>query len=247
LCTYAHSRLRQSIRWSCAYGRIAAMKHRAQAGFSLIELLIVIAIVGILAGIVYVNFGGSSSAGRDAQRVTDLRNLQSAIEQYKQKYGRYPERGCSVSGNTFATETSCPGSYISGLAPEFIPRLPSDPRRDTGVGYAYLTNADGTVYKLMADRTVESEIVTDSHSFKSCDILHNNGSDNLNVAGWCSAVHFSGNNAPTHCQSSNIRFQRSYAVWGGYAPPRVIGGTNEFQGDSTDVSRMRDTTNVICR
>lgn len=76
---------------------------KAQSGFTIIELLIVIAIIAILAGLVLNNFQGAQAKARDTQRVTDLNNIHSKLEEYYNENNGYPN-GASValSTTTFA-------------------------------------------------------------------------------------------------------------------------------------------------
>ncbi len=183
-------------------------------GFTLAEIIVVIAVISIIAGIALANVGLAAKKSRDADRQADLRTLQSVVELYKQKYGRYPA-GCRGAGNwsgQVGTSYACAtgNQFIVSLAPEFIPALPTDKRLlDTSSGYVYTTNADGSVYKIMAKRTVESEVVDYTHPFKGCDATDSS-------TGICDATAPS-NNKPTHCQENTDDFKNTYAVWGGFA------------------------------
>lgn len=188
------------------------MNTRTQ-GFTLAEVIVVVSVISIIAGAVIFNAVSASQKSRDFDRQADLRTLQAAIELYKQRYGRYPA-GCNGAGNwsgQIGTTYGCSGGnsqYITGLAPEFIPTLPSDKRLNgAGSGYVYKTNAAGTVYKVAALQTVETEVVDYSHPFKSCDAT-NSGT------GICDIV---GTTKPSQCVETNSVFQTSYALWGGYA------------------------------
>lgn len=183
-------------------------------GFTLAEIIIVVSIISIIAGIALANVSTAARKSRDADRQADLRTLQSAVELYRQKYGRYPAgcRGANVWSGGTGTSYACPSGnqYILGLAPEFIPALPTEKRAfDATSGYVYAANADGSVYKIMAKRSVESEVVDYTHPFKSCDATNSN-------AGICDTTAPS-NNKPNHCQENVIDFQITYAVWGGFA------------------------------
>src|SRR3989344_5865679 len=81
-------------------------------GFTLIEILIVISVIGILASIVLVNLGGFRSRGRDARRISDLRTIQNALELYYANGGEYP-----ASGQLYTDVEALPG----------IGKLPTDP------------------------------------------------------------------------------------------------------------------------
>jgi len=63
---------------------------RSQRGFTLIELLVVIAIIGILASIVLASLNSARQKGRDAKRISDVKQLQLALELYYDGYGAYP-------------------------------------------------------------------------------------------------------------------------------------------------------------
>ncbi len=220
-------------------------------GFSLIEVTVTVAIIAILsAGLLY-GVTEARQKARDTDRIADLRTLQSAIELYKQKNGRYPAgcRGANQWSGQEGTSYACASGqqYIIGLAPEFIAALPRDPLLNGAQsGYVYTTNTNGTVYKLMAKKTVESEVVTYAHKLKSCDAT-NSGQvtctndtqpkDPINDArcdiGMCDRVH-DGYSKPAHCEENNADFSKTYAVWGGYAQ----------SSDITDVARL--TEDVVC-
>ena len=87
-------------------------------GFTLIELLIVIAIIGVLATIVVVNFSSSRQKSRDAKRLADMKNVQTALDMYLDKNGVYPSPDA-------AGESWC-GGWDSSSDGDFIPVLVSD-------------------------------------------------------------------------------------------------------------------------
>jgi len=66
------------------------INQKRQKGFTLIEILIVVAIIGLLSSIILVGLGSFRARGRDARRVADLRETQNALELYYAKNGSYP-------------------------------------------------------------------------------------------------------------------------------------------------------------
>jgi len=109
---------------------------KIKEGFTLIELLVVIAIIGLLATIVLVSLSSARAKGRDARRVSDLKQIEKALEMFYDNYGRYPITGGHTcwSGhwgnfqNCLQSGTDCWGSgtsisnYISVMA-----KVPQDP------------------------------------------------------------------------------------------------------------------------
>ena len=61
-----------------------------QQGFTIVELLIVIVIIGILAAISIVAYNGVTQKARDDQRVSDARNIANAAASYNAEYGTWP-------------------------------------------------------------------------------------------------------------------------------------------------------------
>lgn len=66
-------------------------RKKRRAGFTLVELLLVIAILGILGTVVVVNFGGASDNARKTTTLTSIGQINSAIQVYKMNTGRLPK------------------------------------------------------------------------------------------------------------------------------------------------------------
>lgn len=63
---------------------------RKQSGFTIVELLIVIVVIGILAAIVITTFTGVQKKARDADRKSDANAIYSQVEVYFAQNGKYP-------------------------------------------------------------------------------------------------------------------------------------------------------------
>ena len=124
---------------------------KSRSGFTLIEMLIVIAIIGILASVVLVGLGPVQRRGRDARRISDLKNVQNALELYFNKCGYYP--GGLEAGAVCGSFTQIPytdTNWGAELVPNLIGsnlgvrQIPNDP--SSGRSYSYATDADGVGY-----------------------------------------------------------------------------------------------------
>lgn len=69
-----------------------------QKGFTIVELLIVIVVIGILAAITIVAFNGIQSRARDNVRKQDLAQLSKALKLYATDNGDYAEAACGSGG-----------------------------------------------------------------------------------------------------------------------------------------------------
>lgn len=66
------------------------MFKKNQKGFTIIELLVVIVIIGILVALALPNLFAAQARGRDTERKNDLKNLQQRLETYFNDNGSYP-------------------------------------------------------------------------------------------------------------------------------------------------------------
>ena len=118
-------------------------------GFTLIELLVVIAIIGILSAVVLASLNTARGKANDAQRLTNIRSVQQALELYaSDNDGKYP-----TTANTWYSHCTAFGGYavdsaIPGLVPKYIGSLPSDSQQnDTAVACCYMYLSNATDYK----------------------------------------------------------------------------------------------------
>lgn len=67
--------------------------NRKQQGFTIVELLIVIVVIGILAGLVITTFTGIQQKARNTERQTDIKAIHGQVEAYYAQNGKYPTLG----------------------------------------------------------------------------------------------------------------------------------------------------------
>jgi len=111
------------------------LRTRFTKGFTLIEILIVVAIIAILSSIVLIGIGPTQQLGRDARRASDLHAIQVALSLYFTKNGAYP-----ATGNLYSSMTA---AIIGGNA------MPTDP--STHAQYGYSSVAPFSTYLLWAN------------------------------------------------------------------------------------------------
>jgi general secretion pathway protein G len=101
-----------------------------QGGFTIVELLIAIVIIGIVLVLTLPNLFNVQRRARDDTRKNDLRNIQQSLETYHNDQVSYP--------------TTAEGLAV--LAPSYINEVPNDPN---GAAYGY--ESDAPSYTLTAD------------------------------------------------------------------------------------------------
>lgn len=128
-------------------------KASQKRGFTLVEILIVVAIIATLASVALVGLGPVQRSGRDTRRISDLRQVQNGVELYYAKCGYYPgdaqkDTDCSgftsIGGSKAGWDTLTAALVDSSLG---VSKVPNDPR--SGESYVY-GSTTGSSYVLGA-------------------------------------------------------------------------------------------------
>jgi len=118
-------------------------------GFTLIELLVVVAIMGLLASLAIVSLNTARARARDARRVADVKQIQTALELYYMDNYKYPAEPISgeIEGLCLGSDSDFVDTCL-GTETTYMGKIPGSPqpRTDgtcTDTEYIYLTNDVG--------------------------------------------------------------------------------------------------------
>jgi type II secretion system protein G len=107
-------------------------KQHQKRGFTLLEMLIIITIIGVLVAIGLTNYTDVQVRARDTKRKNDLASLQEAVELYHLDYDTYPASALIAWG----------GSFTDDNGTVYMAEVPQDPSGNSYV-YEYLSDGDG--------------------------------------------------------------------------------------------------------
>ena len=116
-------------------------RHRRNAGFTLIEIMIVIVVIAILIGVLLPNFRGTQDEAMTQRGRSEMRTLATAIESY------YIHNSNTLPANLTALITA---------TPRIINVVPDDPFRSGSNDYSYARDTNGVYYVVWSygvDRT----------------------------------------------------------------------------------------------
>lgn len=151
------------------------LNSRFVKGFTLIEILVVISIIGILSAILYASFGEARTDSKNKALRVEMKEVQLALELYKAQNGQYPSAYANASDAAGCTENmglspnnrfiakdaaGCTSnSIIVGLVGDFVSELPSyKDSENSNCSIVYTVAPDNSWYSLMAERCVSGQV-----------------------------------------------------------------------------------------
>jgi type II secretion system protein G len=108
-------------------------------GFTLIELLVVIAIIGLLASVILASLNSARTKARDAKRLSDMNQIQLALEMYYDSNNRYPSISSDSCCDGWDQGPCSDDPFIGALeSAGLMSEVPTDPSGGSGTGcYGY--------------------------------------------------------------------------------------------------------------
>lgn len=104
----------------------------------MIELLVAIAIIGMLATLVVAMYSQAKEKAQDSRRISELKQLKIAIELYHNDFGHYPRESEGANGKIGE------GSGLDTMLTKYMTSIPHDPLGGGNSTYYYYYDGDST-------------------------------------------------------------------------------------------------------
>jgi general secretion pathway protein G len=130
---------------------------RVGRGFTLVELLIVMGILGVLSALMIANIASGRQRARDTARKSDFANVKTALRLYYNDYQEYPASsggnimGCGVGGDGAC---SWAGGSFTADGNTYMKKLPGNP---LGIEYGYSQTFGGEGFLLQVEMENEGD------------------------------------------------------------------------------------------
>lgn len=96
-------------------------------GFSLVELMIVVAVMAILATVGFFAYNNFQKTARDSKRKADLKAVSTAVQAYYSESGKYPVPSGATADSHEAANDVSNGSYLTGVLAKYGGKVPLAP------------------------------------------------------------------------------------------------------------------------
>lgn len=141
------------------HAKIKGMQPKTKRAFTLIEMIVVIAIIGILAATIMVSLSTARLKTLSLQGLSDLEEVRLGLEAYKADAGKYPDTltgalycGWEGYNSSYGCQSSPSKCWIPELGQEGYCPLPIEKTRTNPGETEYLYASDGINYKLIYHR-----------------------------------------------------------------------------------------------
>ena len=122
--------------------------------FTLIELLVVIAIIGTLSTIAFISLSGANESAKDTKKIANIRQLQTALLQYRAQEGKIPVIEAGLEGETSKCIKFDSSKPLESSLKDFAPNF------DYGdADYFYAMNKTGSEYILGVKLANKNEVL----------------------------------------------------------------------------------------
>lgn len=134
--------------------QISDLRSQKKQGFTLVELLVVISIIGLLVAVLVANFMGARDRAKDSQKIQDLNAIKSAMRLYYNDHQSYP----NLAVGTSEVLTSVSGIGLSLSVGNYI--------KNIGTSAIYSVGNSGDTFTLTV--RLDAANIGDTDSFAKC-------------------------------------------------------------------------------